>query len=158
MNEAMKHGSYLPTEQFPILKLLTQSWSSAKTRAQNAYKVYTAVAQEAVSRVETQRKVFGPRNSLLERVYDRRTPPDEPMHGSTFVNFFTAIWVAAADTTAIAILTNMRYLAANPEVQRKAQEELDQVCGAHRPPTWADRSRLPYINCIMKEGLRMSGV
>jgi cytochrome P450 len=94
----------------------------------------------------------------LDRVIDGDIIPDEPMFGSTFVNFFATIWAAAADTTAVALLTNIRYLAAHPEVQRKAQAELDKVCGAHRPPTWADFDRLPYINCIMKEGLRIQGV
>lgn len=154
----MTPGSYLPTEQFPVLKLFPQSWSSSKTRAQNAYKVFTAVAQEAAHRVENRRKTHGPRNCLLDKVIDGDIIPDEPMFGSKFVNFFTTIWAAAADTTAVALLTNIRYLAAHPEVQRKAQAELDKVCGTHRPPTWADFDRLPYINCIMKEGLRIQGV
>ena len=41
-----------------------------------------------------------------------------------------------------------------PEVQRKAQEELDSVIGSERLPTFADRERLPYIDAIVKETLR----
>lgn len=41
-----------------------------------------------------------------------------------------------------------------PEVQRKAQEEIDRVLGPGRLPTVADRSRLPYIDAIVKEVLR----
>ncbi|KAG5643123.1 hypothetical protein DXG03_001549 [Asterophora parasitica] len=42
----------------------------------------------------------------------------------------------------------------NPEVFRKAQEELDQVIGSGRLPTFDDRGSLPYLECILKEVLR----
>lgn len=45
-------------------------------------------------------------------------------------------------------------MALYPEVQRKAQEEIERVLRAGRLPTMADRSRLPYINAIVKEVLR----
>jgi Cytochrome P450 len=41
-----------------------------------------------------------------------------------------------------------------PEVLAKAQEEIDTVVGNSRLPTFADRSSLPYIECIMSECLR----
>lgn len=41
-----------------------------------------------------------------------------------------------------------------PKVQCKAQEEIDRVLGPGRLPTVADRTRLPYINAIVKEVLR----
>ena len=42
----------------------------------------------------------------------------------------------------------------HPEVQIKAQEELDRVIGHGRLPEFADRKSLPYINAIVKEILR----
>jgi len=41
-----------------------------------------------------------------------------------------------------------------PEVQRRAQEELDAVVGRDRPPTFSDAPRLPYVHAIIKEVLR----
>ncbi len=41
-----------------------------------------------------------------------------------------------------------------PEVQRKAQAELDRVVGLNRLPNFADRPSLPYIEAIVKETLR----
>lgn len=38
-----------------------------------------------------------------------------------------------------------------PDVQKKAQEEIDRVIGGNRLPVNADRSQLPYIEAIMKE-------
>lgn len=41
-----------------------------------------------------------------------------------------------------------------PDVQRKAQEELDRDVGPSRSPTWEDESNLPYCKALIKEVLR----
>ena len=41
-----------------------------------------------------------------------------------------------------------------PDVQRRAQEELDRVLGRDRLPTFQDQEKLPYVSKIMKESLR----
>lgn len=41
-----------------------------------------------------------------------------------------------------------------PEVQRKAQEEIDRVLGTGRLPQITDRVKLPYIEAVVKETLR----
>jgi len=41
-----------------------------------------------------------------------------------------------------------------PEVQRKAQAELDAVVGRDRLPTFADTPRLPYLSAVIREILR----
>ncbi|KAH9475791.1 Cytochrome P450 monooxygenase 105 [Psilocybe cubensis] len=43
----------------------------------------------------------------------------------------------------------------NPQIQAKAQAELDSVVGKDRLPTISDRPRLPYIRSIMAEVFRM---
>ena len=41
-----------------------------------------------------------------------------------------------------------------PEVQRRAQVEIDGVVGRDRLPTFADSPRLPYVQAIIREILR----
>ena len=41
-----------------------------------------------------------------------------------------------------------------PEVQKRAQHELDTVVGRDRLPTLADRDRLPYLQALCLEVLR----
>jgi cytochrome P450 len=41
-----------------------------------------------------------------------------------------------------------------PDVQKRAQQELDSVLGRDRLPTFEDRPRLPYIDALCKEVLR----
>jgi cytochrome P450 len=65
---------------------------------------------------------------------------------------------AASETSATAVLTSILFLTMNPHVQEKARKELDQVCGAERMPQWSDLEDLPYISCIVKEGMRIRPV
>jgi cytochrome P450 len=59
-----------------------------------------------------------------------------------------------ADTTAAQILTLILAFAMYPKVQEKARKEIDLCCGSDRSPLWTDFSQIPYINCIVKEGMR----
>lgn len=45
-------------------------------------------------------------------------------------------------------------MAKYPEVQRKAQEEIDRVIGSERLPNLDDRDKLPFIEAIVLEILR----
>lgn len=41
-----------------------------------------------------------------------------------------------------------------PDVQAKAQAEIDRVVGSDRFPTMADKESLPYLNAVLLETLR----
>ena len=45
-----------------------------------------------------------------------------------------------------------------PEVQQKAQEEIDRVIGNDRLPGFEDRENLPYIEALVKEVFRFHTV
>ncbi|KAH7068462.1 cytochrome P450 76C3 [Paraphoma chrysanthemicola] len=65
---------------------------------------------------------------------------------------------AGSETTSSALNTAVLYLCANPDAQRKAQNEIDQLVGRGRSPTYDDEDALPYIRAIVKETLRMRPV
>ncbi|RKL43253.1 hypothetical protein BFJ72_g4666 [Fusarium proliferatum] len=60
------------------------------------------------------------------------------------------------DTTSSTMVSCILAMCAFPEVQKKAQEELDHVVGHDRSPDWSDidSNKLPYITAIVKETLR----
>jgi cytochrome P450 len=41
-----------------------------------------------------------------------------------------------------------------PNVQRKAQAEIDRVVGNSRLPDYSDHDELPYLQAVLKEVLR----
>ena len=59
---------------------------------------------------------------------------------------------AGSDTTASTILSFLLAMCKFPEIQRRAQEEIDHVVGPDRVPTFGDS--LPFVTCIVKETLR----
>ncbi|KAJ7911356.1 cytochrome P450 [Mycena leptocephala] len=58
---------------------------------------------------------------------------------------------AGADTTVSVVTAYFLAAAKYPEVQAKAQAEIDAVVGPNRLPTFEDRDSLPYIEAICKE-------
>ncbi|KAF8754705.1 cytochrome P450 [Rhizoctonia solani] len=56
-----------------------------------------------------------------------------------------------SDTTSSWVQSLILALAAFPEAQKKAQDEIDKVVGADRLPTPDDFSELPYIQAVIKE-------
>jgi cytochrome P450 len=67
----------------------------------------------------------------------------------------TALIEAGAESTSSAINSCLLYLAAHPDIQRRAHHEIDEVVGRARSPTFADANHLPYIRAICKEILRI---
>ncbi|KAJ5339389.1 hypothetical protein N7452_006117 [Penicillium brevicompactum] len=65
-----------------------------------------------------------------------------------------SLYAGGADTTVSSIASFFLAMALFPEVQRRAQQELDTVVGEKRFPHFHDRENLPYINALVKEVLR----
>ena len=61
---------------------------------------------------------------------------------------------AGAETTYTSLSWWALAMIANPEMQMRAQAELDSVVGRSRVPTISDLSSLPYIQAMVKEVLR----
>lgn len=73
----------------------------------------------------------------------------------TLTRSFLAMIEAGSETTSSALNSVIMYLAAAPEIQRRAREELLSVIGTDRTPTFDDEQSLPYIRATVKEILRM---
>jgi len=65
-----------------------------------------------------------------------------------------SIYLGGIDTTISMMTSLFLALVHYPQVQRRAQAELDIVIERDRLPTFDDRSRLPYIEALCKELLR----
>jgi len=65
-----------------------------------------------------------------------------------------SLFGAAAETTRTALQTFFLAMVLNPEVAKKAQEELDRVVGRDRLPDFSDRVDLIYIDAVVKELIR----
>ncbi|KDQ08761.1 hypothetical protein BOTBODRAFT_59124 [Botryobasidium botryosum FD-172 SS1] len=64
------------------------------------------------------------------------------------------MYSAGADAIASTFASFILAMTLYPDVQRKAQQEITNVVGTGRLPTFQDRESLPYLECIIKETLR----
>ncbi|GAB2224572.1 hypothetical protein Droror1_Dr00005334 [Drosera rotundifolia] len=65
------------------------------------------------------------------------------------------LFAAGTDTTSTSVEWAMAELLHNPEKMAKAQAELREVIGAGNLVGEGDMARLPYLQCILKETLRL---
>jgi cytochrome P450 len=159
VNAALSPGTYLPTEQFPIFKWIPKQWLSSTTRAEEGFNIPLRLYTKAREHVEARRNQGDKRKSLMDELLDdENIKLDAAFRGTRLTNFVGALMQGAAETTALTMRTSIMFLATHPWVQDKAQKELDGLCGVDRVPNFADFKDLPYINCIMKEGLRIRPV
>lgn len=65
-----------------------------------------------------------------------------------------AVFAAGQDTTWATLIVFVLNMLLHPEIQRNAQDRIEESIGLNRLPTFEDRDRLPYIDYIVQETLR----
>ncbi|KAI6042049.1 cytochrome P450 [Pisolithus marmoratus] len=63
-------------------------------------------------------------------------------------------FMGGSETTTSTMLVFLLAMVLHPDVQRKAQEEIDRVVGVDRLPDFSDRPNLPYIEAVLLETIR----
>jgi cytochrome P450 len=69
-------------------------------------------------------------------------------------NVAAMMYAAGADTTTTALCTFILAMLANPDAQKKAQQEIDSVVGRGHFPDFGDEKEMPYVAALVKEVLR----
>ncbi|KAG1738486.1 cytochrome P450 [Suillus lakei] len=76
------------------------------------------------------------------------------MNGFEDDGIATAVKEAASIGTLSTLTVFILAMVLNPEVQAKAQAEIDKVVGKDRLPDFDDRPAMPYVDAILRETLR----
>lgn len=114
-----------------------------------------AVWTRARQIIDTRREKGEKRDCIADHLLDEYTEKGFPMSQHALNNLLGELVEGGADTTSAQLLTIVLALAKNPWVQKRAREEIDPLCGASRSPDWGtDFASLPYINAVVKEGMR----
>lgn len=59
--------------------------------------------------------------------------------------------MAGADTTAVFLRWFIACMVTYPDIQKRAQQEVDEVIGLDKSPVLDDIEKLPYLRAIIKE-------
>lgn len=125
-------GAYPPVDQFPFLKYMPDILSPWRPRAEKLKEKVDSFWADARRRLEKRRERGDRKSSIADNLLDGAQPIDVPLTDRGFNDLLGFLAATGSDTTAGSILTTIRYLAAHPHVQKKAQAEIDDTCGADR--------------------------
>jgi fumagillin biosynthesis cytochrome P450 monooxygenase len=122
------------------------------------YRLNRAVWDTPFSLVQRQMAVGANRpsyvSSLLAKLADntdgKLSRRDENMIKETAA----ILYGGGADTTISTLNSFILAMLLFPDVQRKAQKEIDDVIGTGRLPQFEDHGNLPYVSALVKESLR----
>lgn len=150
----MEAGANPPVDEYTILKMIPMRFAKWKRRAVAAGQIFDQMWGKARQIVDDRRAKGDKRDSIIDHLLDEYNRKGWPMSQHAFNNLVGEVVEGAADTTAAQILTLILAFAKNPHVQEKAREQIDKICPATRIPKFSDFKDIPYINQVVKEGMR----
>jgi len=95
--------------------------------------------------------------SLIERL-PTEDDPERPMEEKLAEDVVFVAYAGGSDTTVSSVQALFLAMALHPEVQKKAQAEIDAVVGPNRLPDFGDQPFLPYVHAVVKETSRWHSV
>lgn len=140
---------YLP-HNFPGAAFQKTARKWRKSIQASAYIPYRFVQRQMASSSYPQSYV----SKLVKHFKEEDTPDLNKEDEEAIIWSAASLYGAAADTTVITLTTFTLAMAKFPDVQRKAQDEIDRVVGTDRLPNFEDREKLPYIDALVKEAMR----
>ncbi|KLO07044.1 cytochrome P450 [Schizopora paradoxa] len=149
-------GAFL-VDIIPALKYIPAWFPGAGFQkvAEEGRKLSNDLQSRPYEAAKAQIKAGTAHNSITAKLLDDLMGKNITDIDESFIQRIAAVvYIAGADTSVAVLLTFIVAMLKNPEVQRRAQEELDRVVGSDRLPTFEDKKHLPYINAIMLECLR----
>ena len=112
------------------------------------HELYNGLREAVLQRRKTQ----GSMNSVLDRLLDQQDKTGLTTHQVTLLAGVTT--KGGSDTSASVLASFVQAMVTWPEVQKKAQAELDSAIPEDRVPDFSDYNSLPYVAAIVKEAHR----
>ncbi|KAJ7593187.1 cytochrome P450 [Mycena floridula] len=156
---ASQPGRWL-VDSFPILAYMptflpgTGFLHWAKLSRKAAYDL----VRKPIEKIEKEMNDGTPNSSwvLEHMVQDSRTKTEKEK--DVLICSAGSLYAGGIDTVVSTLRTFFLAMTIHPEIQRRAQEEIDRVIGLDRLPNMDDRCLLPYVAAVIKEVHRINSV
>lgn len=119
-------------DEYPLLKYVPESWAPWKARARKAGTNKHDVWLKARRMIDARRSRGDKRDCIADKLIEDFNNGKLPYSEDELNRFIGVILEAGAETTSSTLQTLILCLALHPEVQEKARQELDAVCGSDR--------------------------
>ncbi|KAL4062926.1 cytochrome P450 [Scleroderma citrinum] len=125
-----------------------------KRRKEEICRLARDVLDEPVKYVEDCIVAGTAKKSMVFDLFQKRFVKDSSLDQEEAIKAMAAtVFSPGAETTGSTIRVFLLAMVLYPEIQSRAQEELDKVVGTDRLPNFTDRENLPYIEAILLETL-----
>ncbi|KAG9222062.1 hypothetical protein CCMSSC00406_0008047 [Pleurotus cornucopiae] len=154
--QAIVPGRFL-VETFPIMKYIPEWMPGAKFQrlAKEWRELATRVVMDPFKKVKQDIADGIPNDSFVTRCLQNTDEKQDIGAQERVIRQVGAgIFIGGTDTTVSTLDTFLLAMVMHPEVQARAQKEIDAVLGGNRLPLYEDEERLPYIAAILREVLR----
>eukprot|EP00434_Breviolum_minutum_P033692 symbB.v1.2.029813.t1/scaffold3301.1/size59484/6 len=144
---------------FPVLERLpTPRNIRYKKAVDHMFKVLEGAVE---SRIEKRREEMAAGTfkdepqDMLDMMLGSGLDPQGVLPKGCMVPVLWIFFLAGHDTTAVSLAWTMHFLARHPEVQAKARQEAFEVLNGKKDPDADDLEKVPYINAVISECLRL---
>ncbi|RPD63476.1 cytochrome P450 [Lentinus tigrinus ALCF2SS1-6] len=156
MSMAGNAGAYL-VDYIPILKHIP-SWLPGATFKRQAAEWKKATDAMVERPFKAVRKAMAEGRAtpsmILSLLSEADDSEDKQRKETVFSGVAAAAYTGGSDTTVSALGSFFLAMLLYPEIQRKAQAEVDRVIGRDRLPDFSDEPSIPYVTALVKEVLR----
>ncbi|XP_071574956.1 probable cytochrome P450 303a1 [Temnothorax nylanderi] len=144
-----------PFSHFPLLRFIAPELSGYKAFVETHQELWAFLKEELYNHKNTFLS-DAPRDlmDVYLTVLNSRHCSDT-FSESQLLAICVDLFIAGSETTSKALGFGFLNLILYPQVQKKAHEEIDRVIGRDRFPTLADKPRMPYVQAIVLESIRV---
>eukprot|EP01018_Ginkgo_biloba_P005300 Gb_04398 [translate_table: standard] len=148
---AFNIGEYIPYIEWLDLQ-------GIKRRMKKVHKIFDAFAEKVIDEHVERMKLNWQKDyskDFVDVLLEMSESPHTEIRRANIKAIIYDMLVAGIETTATTLEWALSELLRNPHVMKKAQKELESVVGMNRRIKESDLSDLIYLQCVVKETLRL---
>ncbi|KAG9015638.1 hypothetical protein FRB90_004645 [Tulasnella sp. 427] len=153
LDHLVKPGNTPPIDLIPAFKYIPERWAKWKTFCNESRDRHREYYAGLVNGCESRLQNGKGNGCFIETLLERQKELEMTKEMIAYLG--EALVEPGSDSSKVYLQNMILLLLTHPEVQKKAQEELDKVVGTDRLPTLDDMKDLPYIRAVQEEVNRL---
>jgi cytochrome P450 len=147
----LETGATPPVDVVPFLKRLPDFVSPWRRWARQIRKEQRELYFELLQDAKDQRARGVRRNCFMDQLLDESFRAKYELDDEHIAYIGGVLMEGGSDTTASTLLSFLLAMVKYPRVFRKAQEQVDQMCGIEHSPSFEHLAQLPYVKHCVSE-------
>ena len=157
MEEYFKYWQGEPAlEFFPVLRYVLPRCKRYVENYRSCHDELASFITGQINSHESTRDAENPRDLIDVCLHEMESKDDPCFDAESILFWVLDLFAGGTETTTTTLRWALLFMANNPEVQHKVQEELNRVVGEDEYPSLAHKPKLPYTEATVHEILRLA--